>query len=77
MFTRLKEAWQVLRGRWWVKQKNIYVYASDPENKFVQLVPWRDNILALDAQGKIWLLGVEYDGFPTANLWIISPIGEV
>ena len=74
MFTRIKEAWQVLRGDWHIKQKTIYVYDAGPENRFVQLVPWRDQILALDAQGKIWeLLYWPGDTYPSVQLLMESP----
>jgi len=73
MFTRIKEAWQVLRGDWHIKQKNIYVHDAGPENRFVQLVPWRDDILALDAQGRIWSLYRIDDTFPSVQLLMESP----
>lgn len=58
MFTRLKQAWRVLRGRGYGynPSKVIYVERNRAENQFVQLLAWRDTVLALDAQGKIWEL---------------------
>jgi len=58
MFTRVKKAWRVLRGKVYVPSpsKVIYVSSGKAENQFVQLLAWRDTIIALDAQGKIWEL---------------------
>ena len=65
MFTRIKQAWCVLRGRGYGynPSKVIYVEHGKPENQFVQLLAWRDTVLALDAQGKIWELRSEM-GYP-------------
>ena len=58
MFTKIKQAWQVLQGKAYVSSypKTIYVQSGKAENQFVQLLNWRDSIIALDAQGKIWEL---------------------
>lgn len=57
MFTRLKQAWRVLRGKVFVpSHQTIYVQSGKANNQFVQLLAWRDTIVALDAQGKIWEL---------------------
>ena len=58
MFNRLKQAWRVLRGKVYVPldSKVIYVESEKSNNQFVQLLAWRDTIIALDAQGKIWEL---------------------
>lgn len=58
MFTRIKEAWAVLRGKRWVKQKSIYVRDEGDPNRFVQLVPYRDYMLALTASGQVYRLSV-------------------
>ena len=65
MFTRLKQAWQVLQGKVYVSSypKTIYVQSGKADNQFVQLLSWRDSVLALDAQGKIWELRAEV-GYP-------------
>jgi hypothetical protein len=65
MFTRLKQTWQVLQGKVYVSSypKTIYVQSGKAENQFVQLLAWRDTVLALDAQGKIWELRAEV-GYP-------------
>lgn len=58
MFTRIKEAWEVLRGKWWIKQKSIYVQDEGDPNRFVQLVPYRDGMLALTASGQVYRLNI-------------------
>lgn len=65
MFNRIKAAWVVLTGRVYIPRtpKTIYVKSGLPENQFVQLLAWRDTVLALDAQGKIWELRSE-PGYP-------------
>jgi hypothetical protein len=64
MFTKLKQAWQVLQGKVYVSSypKTIYVQSGKADNQFVQLLNWRDSVLALDAQGKIWLLNYDEYG---------------
>ena len=65
MFTKIKQAWQVLQGKAYVSSypKTIYVQSGKADNQFVQLLSWRDSVLALDAQGKIWELRAEV-GYP-------------
>jgi hypothetical protein len=65
MFTRLKRVWKVLRGKeyGYPPSEVIYVKSGKAENQFVQLLAWRDTVLALDAQGKIWELR-EQAGYP-------------
>lgn len=65
MIRRIKAALAVLTGKIYIPSvpKTIYVQTSHPENQFVQLLAWRDTVLALDAQGKIWELR-PYDGYP-------------
>ena len=65
MFTRVKQAWRVLRGKVYIPSpsKVIYVSSGKAENQFVQLLSWHDSVLALDAQGKIWELRTEV-GYP-------------
>lgn len=65
MWNRLKRAWAVLRCKI-VTPETIYVYPAEHNpNKFVQLMYWRDSVLALDAEGKIWELRPDaaYQGF--------------
>ena len=64
MFTRLKQAWRVLRGKLYIPSGSnvIYVEQSKANNQFVQLLAWRDTVIALDAQGKIWELRAYDDG---------------
>jgi len=61
---RIRVAWQVLCGRKCLltdaSNKVIYVQDSGPEGKFVQLMPWRDQVLALDNNGRIWMLDLSY-----------------
>ena len=56
MFTRIRNAWRVLWSKV-VLPERIYVYPAEfNPNKFVQLLAWRDTVLALDTEGKIWEL---------------------
>jgi hypothetical protein len=57
------------------KSNIVYVQASGPDGKIVQLVPWRDQILALDNNGSILVIEAGYDRdlFPTIQLWMDSP----
>ena len=75
---RIKTAWDVLRGRKCLltaaTQQIIYVHSSGPEGKIVQLVPWRDQILALDSNGSILLIDSDYSStFPIIQLWMKEP----
>ena len=67
MWSRIKQAWRVLRGKGYIPSptKTIYVDSGLPRNQFVQLLAWRDTVLALDAEGKIWELRTEV-GYPYA-----------
>ena len=61
---RIKAAWCFLTGKYPInKTQTIYVESGKSENQFVQLLAWRDTVLALDAQGKIWELRHEI-GYP-------------
>lgn len=63
MFTRLRQAWTVLTGRIGLPDhlpNTIYVQSGQANNQFVQLLAWRDTIIALDAQGKIWELRPDF-----------------
>ncbi len=67
MWNRLKRALGNLNNP-------IYVYPSEwNPNKFVQLMYWRDSILALDAEGKIWKVNEDYSGFTHVDLLFNSP----
>ena len=57
---RMKAAWRILWGGTYPTTHYATVTITEANNKFVQLVPWRDIILALDAQGKIWVLNELY-----------------
>jgi hypothetical protein len=73
MFNRFKQAWRVLRQKTIAPDK-IYVYPSEwNPNKFVQLMYWRDNVLALDAEGKIWKINEDYSGFTHVSFLFDSP----
>ena len=62
MFTRLRNAWAVLWSKT-VLPQSIYVYPAEHNpNKFVQLLAWRDTVIALDSEGKIWSLNQYYNG---------------
>ena len=70
---RIKAAWVVLRRKTIIPEK-IYVYPSEwNPNKFVQLMYWRDSLLALDAEGKIWKVNEDYSGFTYVEILFHSP----
>ena len=72
MWNRLKRAWAVLRCI--VTPETIYAYPAEwNPNKFVQLMYWRDSVLALDAEGKIWKVNEDYSGFTHVDLLFNSP----
>jgi hypothetical protein len=79
MKRRIQTAWMVLTGKQCLlgdaKSNIVYVQASGPDGKIVQLVPWRDQILALDNNGSILVIEAGYDRdlFPTIQLWMDSP----
>ena len=79
MKRRIATAWKVLTGKQCLlgdaKSNIVYVQASGPDGKIVQLVPWRDQILALDNNGSILVIEAGYDRdlFPTIQLWMDSP----
>ena len=64
MKEKLKLIWKILTGKMYVSPKSevIYVHDNKANNQFVQLLAWRDTIIALDAQGKIWELRQDYPG---------------
>jgi hypothetical protein len=75
---RIATAWKVLTGKQCLlgdaKSNIVYVQASGPDGKIVQLVPWRDQILALDSNGSILLIKCDYDpSMPTIQLWMQEP----
>jgi hypothetical protein len=49
MFDRIKETLRTLAD-----QKVIYVESAKRENQIIQLMYFRDDIVGLDAQGKLW-----------------------
>jgi len=62
---RIATAWKVLTGKQCLltdaATKVVYVQRDGPNGKIVQLVPWRDQILALDSNGSILLIHTGYD----------------
>jgi hypothetical protein len=76
MFTRIKQAWKVLRGRVWVPSPTpvIYVQNSGP-TRWIQLLNYQDRVLALDTDGTIWQLREDYygSGFFTTQIVQESP----
>jgi hypothetical protein len=74
---RIKTAWDVLLGRKCLlttaTQQIIYVHSSGPDGKIVQLVPWRDQILALDNNGSILLIDADSHAIPYIQLWMKEP----
>jgi hypothetical protein len=63
MFTKIKQAWKVLRGKIWVPSPApvIYVQNSGP-TRWIQLLNYQDRVLALDTEGTIWQIKEEYGG---------------
>ena len=74
---RFKTAWKVLTGKQCLladaTQKIVYVQNSGPDGKIVQLVPWRDQILALDNNGSILLIDADFHAIPYIQLWMKEP----
>jgi hypothetical protein len=75
---RFQTAWKVLTGKQCLladaTQKIVYVQNSGPDGKIVQLVPWRDQILALDNNGSILLIASDFnETFPSIQLWMKEP----
>lgn len=59
MFHRIKTAWKFLTGKYPVnKIPSVYVHDGDNPNRFVQLMYFRDEIIALDASGSIYKLSM-------------------
>lgn len=56
MIRRIKTAWTVLTGKIYIPKvpKTIYVNDVGNPNRFVQLLNFRDEIIALDASGTIY-----------------------
>ena len=78
MKRRIQTAWKVLTGKQCLlgdaKSNIVYVQASGPDGKIVQLVPWRDQILALDSNGSILLIHTGYNNLdPMIQLWMHEP----
>jgi hypothetical protein len=75
---RIATAWKVLTGKQCLltdaATKVVYVQRDGPNGKIVQLVPWRDQILALDNNGSILLIHTGYDNLdPMIQLWMHEP----
>ena len=75
---RIATVWKVLTGKQCLlgdaKSNIVYVQASGPDGKIVQLIPWRDQILALDNNGSILLIHTGYDNLdPMIQLWMQEP----
>jgi hypothetical protein len=74
MFHRIKAAWKFLTGKYPVnKTQSVYVHDGGPENRFVQLLAWRDMVLALDAEGKIWELRPQ-DGYHPSGCYFVNQL---
>jgi hypothetical protein len=75
---RIKAAWRALRGKITIKvPEQIYVYREyEYSNRFVQLLNHQGDILALDAEGKLWQIRWESHGFPSVQLVMESPRGS-
>ena len=76
MLVKLKLIWKFLRGKGlYDPRKIVYVSNVEDENKFVQLISYQDKILALDAQGKIWVISHEHYGLykTSCELFMESP----
>lgn len=55
MFHRIKAAWRFLTGKYPVnKTPSVYVHDGDNPDRFVQLMYFRDDIIALSASGTIY-----------------------
>ena len=78
MFHRIKAAWKVLTGRVYIPHvpKTIYVKSGLPDNQFVQLLAWRDTVLALDAEGKIWELRPQDGYYPSGCHFVNQLVQE-
>jgi hypothetical protein len=75
---RIQTAWKVLTGKQCLltdaATKVVYVQSDGPNGKIVQLIPWRDQILALDNNGSILLINPAYDPtLPQIQLWMKEP----
>ena len=75
---RIRVAWQVLTGSKCLltdaTNQVVYVQSAGPEGKLVQLLSWRDQVLALDNNGSIWMLSADFSStFPTIQLWMDQP----
>lgn len=70
MINRIKLAWYAFRHG---IIKSDYLYPTYNPNKFVQLLNHQDVILALDAEGKLWQMRRDYDGFFTVQFLLESP----
>jgi hypothetical protein len=75
---RIQTAWKVLTGQQCLltdaATNLVYVRDSGPDGKIVQLIPWRDQVLALDSNGSILLIDAGYNpAFPTIQLWMKEP----
>jgi hypothetical protein len=76
---RIATAWKVLMGKQCLltdaATQIVYVRDSGPDGKIIQLVPWRDQILALDNNGSILIIEAGYDRelFPKFQLWMQEP----
>lgn len=74
MWKRIKAAWRFLTGKYPInKIPSVYVHDGGPENRFVQLLAWRDTVLALDVQGKIWELRPE-NGYGPGGCYFVNQL---
>ena len=73
MFTRIKQAWTILRGKVLIPER-VYVHELGPY-RWIQLLNYQDRVLALDTEGTIWQLHEDYygSGFFTTKIVQESP----
>jgi hypothetical protein len=75
---RFQTAWKVLTGEQCLltdaATRIVYVQYPGRDGQIVQLVPWRDQILAFDNNGSILLIDSDFNGtFPSIQIWMKEP----
>lgn len=70
LIKRLKFAWSAFKGEPYKVDDNSFVF---PE-RIIQLINFRDNIVALDSTGKIYELRSNYSGFMVCSLIADNPV---
>lgn len=64
LLKRFKFAYRAFKGEAYQCGDDRYIFP----NRIVQLMPWRDTIVALDSQGRIYEMRDDYSGFKTIQL---------